>query len=150
MSEQVKALIKQIYSAVKGLREQFPERPFTPDGHMVGSIGEMYASQDYGVKLSGITNPIHDGIVNGRQVQVKATQRSGVELKGETDLLLVLKINEDGEYEEIYNGDGVRPWQSLEHRKPTKAGEKSISIKQLKALNETVNAKDRIKRIEKQ
>ncbi|MFA5893992.1 MAG: hypothetical protein WC903_08550 [Candidatus Margulisiibacteriota bacterium] len=147
MSEQVKELIKQIYSAARGLRELFPERPFTPDGHMVGSIGEMYASQDYGIKLSGITNPIHDGVVNGRKVQVKTTQRSGVELKGETDLLLVLKIDEDGGYEEIYNGDGVRPWRSLAHRKPTKSGEKSISIKQLKVLNNTVNVIDKIKRV---
>lgn len=45
-----------------------------------------------------------------------------------------MKINPDGSFEEIYNGDGNIPWKSLFRRKPTKAGEISISLKQLKEL----------------
>jgi hypothetical protein len=145
--EKVEKLIRQIYTAVRGLNKIFPERPFTPDGHMVGSIGEMYGTEYYGIKLLGITEPIHDGEIGERKVQIKATQRSSVDLKGETDLLLVLKIKENGDFEEIYNGDGKRPWQLLLHRKPTRAGEKSISLNQLRKLNDSVESKDRIKRL---
>ncbi|MGL5504982.1 MAG: DUF6998 domain-containing protein, partial [Aeromonas veronii] len=33
-------LVQQLYSTVEELEEMFPGRLFTPDGHMVGSIGE--------------------------------------------------------------------------------------------------------------
>lgn len=114
---------------------------------MVGSIGEMYGALDYGISLSGITEKDIDGVVNGRKVQIKTTQRDSVDLRGETELLLVLKIDQNGDYLEIYNGDGIRPWQSLAHRKPTRAGERSISLTQLSKLNKGVKAADRIKRI---
>jgi hypothetical protein len=68
-------------------------------------------------------------------------------LRGLSDLLLVLKINLDGSFEEIYDGDGKRPWQSLRHRKETRAGGTSISLKQLKKLNAAVDERDRLIRI---
>jgi hypothetical protein len=40
MDERFSELLKQIYSAVEQLEAMFPGRHFTPDGHMVGSIGE--------------------------------------------------------------------------------------------------------------
>lgn len=33
-------LVKSLYSIVEDLEEMFPGRHFTPDGHMVGSLGE--------------------------------------------------------------------------------------------------------------
>jgi len=37
--------VAKIYEAVEELRQEFPGRPFTPDGHLVGSIGEVIASK---------------------------------------------------------------------------------------------------------
>jgi hypothetical protein len=34
-------LIRQLYSVVVALEEEFEGRKFTPDGHLVGSIGEV-------------------------------------------------------------------------------------------------------------
>jgi len=123
-------------------------RPFTLDGHMVGSIGEFIGKYYYSIDLYPPSHTIHDGSWNGRDVQIKATQRNSVDLKGLTDLLLVLKINPDGTFKEIYNGDGRRPWKSLSHRKITGAGEISISLRQLSILNEQVNQKDKIYKIQ--
>ena len=122
-------------------------RPFTHDGHIVCSIVEIYAQECYGVQLYPPSQQGHDGAWQKREVQIKATQRTSVELKGPSDLLLVLKINPDGSFEEMYNGDGKRPWQSLAHRRPTRAGEISISLVQLKELNKSVSEKDKIPRL---
>jgi len=134
MINEAKTLIGQILKASAQL-SLITKRPFTPDGHMVGSIGEVYAQQYYGVELYPPSHKEHDGIWRGREVQIKATQRTSVELKGPSELLLVLKINSDGSFEEVYNGDGKSVWQSLGHRKATRAGEIGISIEQLKKLN---------------
>ncbi len=140
-------LIREIYSIVSELRKKYPNRSFTPDGHMVGSLGEVYAAEKYGIKLFKNSHPRYDGEINGRKIQIKTTQGKGVEINGEYELLLVLRINDDGEFDEIYNGDGIRPWISLKHRKQTKAGEIYISLKQLAELNENVKPEDKILRV---
>ena len=98
---------------------------------MVGSIGEVYSEFYYGIELYPPSHKGYDGKWSGREVQIKATQGTYVRLKGPSDLLLVLKINPDGSFEEIYNGDGKILWQSLSHRKPTRAGEVGVTLKQL-------------------
>jgi len=40
-------LVKQLYKIVKEFERLFPERRFTPDGHLVGSIGEVIAKHRY-------------------------------------------------------------------------------------------------------
>lgn len=146
MYDEIQNLIGQIFKLSEQL-SSLTKRPFTPDGHMVGSIGEVYAKEYYGVELYSPSHQGHDGIWKGREVQIKASQRKSVELKGLSDLLLVLKINSDGSFEEIYNGDGKSPWQSLAHRKATRAGEISISFEQLKKLNATVSNENKIPRL---
>jgi hypothetical protein len=128
-------------------------RPFTPDGHMVGSIGEAHAAFAYGVELHRPGYPTHDGNVvvlgKSREVQVKLTRRSDVAIKGFYDLLLVFRLNENGEFEEVYNGDGRRPWQLLieKGRKPAKNGEINITLNALRQLNSSTSTDDRIEKL---
>lgn len=140
---EVQNLVGQILKLSSQLTD-LTKRPFTPDGHMVGSIGEVYAQEYYGIKLHPPSHKGHDGKWKDKEVQVKATQRKSVVLKGVSELLLVFKINPDGSFEEIYNGDGKRPWEVLSHRKATRAGEISISLDRLRELNGTVAPKDKI------
>jgi hypothetical protein len=67
-------LVAALYEVVAELEAMFPGRHFTPDGHLVGSIGEALASYHYGVTLSSASTECHDGECEGRSVQVKATQ----------------------------------------------------------------------------
>jgi hypothetical protein len=143
MNDEIIELIRQIFRTSERL-SSLTGRPFTPDGHMIGSIGELYAQEYYGVGLYRPGHKGHDGVWSGREVQIKATQRTSVDLKGPSDLLLVLRISPDGSYEEIYNGDGKRPWQSLAHRKISSMGEISISVRQLRELNTTAAEEDRM------
>ena len=121
-------------------------RPFTLDGHAVGSIGEVYARECYMVRLHRPCYPNDDAVWNGHSVQIKATQGQSVELRGISDYLLVFRINRDGTCEEIYNGDGKIPWRSLDGRKKTKTGHVSIQFTKLKALNLQSNKRILLKR----
>lgn len=143
---QIKQLIANIFTVCAELT-QITGRPFTADGHLVGSMGETFGKYYYGIDLYPPSNKGHDGTWRGRKVQIKATQRNSVDLKGETELLLVLKIYPDGTFDEIYNGDGKKPWISLGHRKQTRAGEINITFSRLRELNKEVLPEDRIPRI---
>ncbi len=140
-------LLKQIYTAVAGLEEMFPGRHFTPDGHMVGSFGEVIAAFHYGVELYPHGHREFDGRKCGKEIQVKATQRDSVDLKPCSGFLLVLKLEQNGAFEEIYNGDAERVWNSLSRRKATKAGEESITLRQLRIQQADVREEEKIARV---
>ena len=50
----IPALIAQLFSTVQALNTLYPGRPFTPDGHLVGSIGEVVAADTYGLTLEKV------------------------------------------------------------------------------------------------
>jgi hypothetical protein len=141
-----KKLIQNLYTIVRELEGMFPGRRFTLDGHMVGSIGEAFADYHYGVELYPPSHKVHDGVADGVQIQIKTTQKTGVEIKHKPDKLLVFKLEKDGDLREIYNGDGKRVWGFLSKKKPNDRGEKSISISQLSKLNREVPVELRIPR----
>jgi len=134
--ERFKGAIRSIYVAVTELEAAFPERRFTPDGHMVGSIGEAIAHHYYGVKLYPPGVARVDGEWQKRPIQIKATQGRDTYLKEpkEGDLLLVLHLMKSGEHKVVYFNDAMRVWKSREGVKVTKAGEKFVSFRQLNAL----------------
>ncbi len=42
--------VATIYRAAAALSVKYPNRPFTPDGHLVGSIGEVVAAEALGLR----------------------------------------------------------------------------------------------------
>ena len=67
-------LIRNLYNIVAELEEMFTGRPFTPDGHMVGSLAECFAEYYYALNLLACSNPGHDARLDDCQVEIKATQ----------------------------------------------------------------------------
>ena len=53
-------IIREIYRLVEELELIYPGRKFTPDGHLVGSIGEAFAAEHYGMTLLPAGAAIHD------------------------------------------------------------------------------------------
>ncbi|WP_198422209.1 DUF6998 domain-containing protein [Gimesia chilikensis] len=99
--------IQDIYALVDHLESLFPGRHFTPDGHMVGSIGEVLAEEQYDLELYEASEPLHDAISKcGREVQIKATQSSRIALRGDRapEHPIVLSLNADGRTAEVFNG----------------------------------------------
>ena len=97
LKDQAAEKIKELYEISAELERLFPGRHYTPDGHMIGSIGEALAASYYGLELFPASAETHDArAADGRLVQIKATQISRISLSSEPQWLLVLRIHRDG------------------------------------------------------
>ena len=135
--------VRTLIATVRALEALYPGRSFTLDGHLVGSIGEVLAAELYNLVLLPASSRCHDGTCPvGRQVQIKLTQRSRVALSEEPDFLLVLRLDDDGNVHEVYNGPGRLPWAAAGREQ--KNGQRSISIAKLIAMSSGVAAEERI------
>ena len=78
IQEMVAEKIKTLYRVSHELEQLFPGRHYTPDRHMIGSIGEALAACCYGLALFEASAETHDAKApDGRLVQIKATQLTG-------------------------------------------------------------------------
>ncbi len=141
-------LIKQLYSTVSELEAMFPGRHFTPDGHMVGSIGECLVADAYGLELLVASNKGYDAVdSNGMQIEIKATQAKFVAFRSEPEHAIIIKIMPDGTFEEAYNGPGNLIWQQFKGKALPSNGQYQISINKLMELNRQVHESLRVPRI---
>lgn len=137
--------IRKIYEITRELEEMYPGRHFTPDGHMVGSIGEVVAAEEYGLELFEASHPVHDARAqDGRLVQIKATQGDRIAIGERPEYLIVLKIDRDGGFEEVYNGPGDIAWSLVGKRQKT--GQCHVSLAKLRAAMAEVPERDRLPR----
>lgn len=132
---EVPRLVRDLYKVVSRLEELFnnTNRKFTPDGHLVGSIGEVLAAYMYDLTLHPASHPLHDAISqDGLEVQIKATQGKKVGLRGEPTYLVVLRIEKNGLPTVVYNGPGKCAWDACGPMQ--KNGQRSISLSKLGEL----------------
>ena len=135
--DEVPALIRDLYAIVGKLESIFPGRHFTPDGHLVGSIGEALAGTYYGIELCRASTEGYDGVREGRKVEVKATQGDRIALSSCPEHLLVFKLNENGSFDECFNGPGHLAWALVANRKSTKNGQHQVSLAALRRMMAT-------------
>lgn len=104
--------VARIYEAVEELEARYPGRKFTPDGHLVGSIGEVVAAEALGLTLYPASYPGHDAFDARGDVQIKMTGRTGksVSLYATCMRLVVLKVVSPQEAEIVYDGPGEPVW----------------------------------------
>jgi hypothetical protein len=139
-------LIRDLYRIVGELEQMF-ERPFTPDGHMVGSIGECLVRYYYGVELTACSTEGCDAIWRGRSVEIKATQGDCVALRCEPQHLIAIRLDAHGGFEEIYNGPGTPVWSLVRHRPVPRNGQYQVRLSTLRRLMKTVPDEQRIPKI---
>jgi len=140
--EEVPILIGDLLKTTQRLNDLFNGRPFTPDGHLVGSIGEVVAEYIYGIRLEACSTPQVDAHTpDGRSVQIKLTGENGTsfgfrwstKFAGEApELLIALKLTKNG-FEEIYNGPF--PVNLLNGRKDSTNGQLKITVSKLRQMN---------------
>jgi len=146
--DKFQGLIKQLYSTVSELEAMFPGRHFTPDGHMVGSIGECLVADAYGLELKTASNKGFDAIArNGKEVEIKATQAKSVAFRSEPEHTIIIKILPNGKFEEAYNGPGKLVWKQFAGKKTPSNGQFQISLNKLKELNKQVSDSSRVPRV---
>ncbi len=114
----VERYLEDLYTASEGLEALFPGRKFTLDGHLVGSIGEVVAAYVFDLDLNPASTLGHDAkATDGRAVEIKFTQGTGVAIRHEPEHLIVLH----------------RPWRStarhgLLHRNPNRSAGAGSSL----------------------
>lgn len=147
--EKFQNLVRELYSTVGELESIFPGRHFTPDGHMVGSIGECLVADAYDLELMVASNKGYDALAtsSGKQVEINATQSKSAAFRSQLNHAIVIKILPDGTFEEIYNGPGSLVWQQFNGKALPSNGQYQISLNKLKALNKQVSESDRVSRI---
>ena len=135
----LQSLVKQLYSAVKELEEMFPGRHFTPDGHMVGSLGECLVADAYDLELRTASNKGYDAVTaDGLEVEIKATQSESVAFRSNPSYTIVIKLFPDGTFDEIYNGPGHLVWDQFIGKRLPSNGQYQISLTKLRKLNNDV------------
>jgi len=149
-AEKLASVIRRLFQTCADLESMFPGRPFTPDGHPMGSIGEVMAKARYGLRLAAPSTKGRDAYArDGRAVEVKATsaRRGGSTQIGFSEdplgvHVLVLRVTSDGELREEFNGPGE---SLLDHLSPrSKNGQRTISLARLRAFGKGIPLSDRL------
>lgn len=124
--------VARIYKAVEELEAKYSRR-FTPDGHLVGSIGEVVAAEALGLSLHPMSRPGHDARdAEGCDVQIKMTAGRSVSMYADCQRLVVLRVVSPEEAEIVYDGPGAPAWVLAS--KAGKNGQRVVSLKKLRTL----------------
>ena len=126
--------VAKVYEAIAELEATFPERKFTMDGHLVGSIGEVVAAEALGLKLHPMSKPGHDAYdaKDNVDVQIKMTAGKSVAMYATCERLVVLQIISPKEAEIVYDGPGQRVWEQA--GKVAKNGQRVIGLHKLRKI----------------
>lgn len=141
---EVGSLLGALYRIVNRLEALFPGRKFTPDGHLVGSIGEALAAHMFGLRLLPASAPGHDAITADERtnVQIKLTQGQSVSIRSEPQHLIVLRLSSNLGVDVVYNGLGASVWP--ETGKLQSNGTRTISVSKLKEIDSAVPDSNRL------
>jgi hypothetical protein len=127
--------IERIYAAVRELEQLYPGRPFTPDGHLVGSIGECLVAEAYDLRLMPPSNGGYDAVsACGKKVEIKATQGQRVAFRSEPEHCIVVQLSKSGTFRTIYDGPGHPIWSRFVGKKRPSNGQFQISLSTLARL----------------
>jgi hypothetical protein len=144
------ALVADLHGVVEALEALHPGRKFTPDGHLVGSLGEVAAVALFEITLHNASNKGCDAVTRvGRNVEIKATYGTGeVRVRrsshGIADDLLVLKLSKDGRVEVVFNGPYAVAHRLVADKGDTSNGQVPMRLSRLRALNATVPDGERV------
>lgn len=143
-TDRLPEIISELYQVVRNLEEMFPGRHFTPDGHLIGSIGECLAAYHYGLELLPASSRGADAVKGSIRVEIKATQAGRIGIRSKPEHLLVLQLDKQGSFKEIYNGPGSKVWEEVAGKPVPSNGQYQISLAKLKSLMELVPEEERM------
>ena len=137
MDESVIAGVKRIFDECRRLSE-LTGRPFSPDGHLIGSLGEVFAAETLNLRLMTPSNRGFDAVDdNGQKVEIKATTRTSIALSAagtDAKRLVVVQFDENGQGRITYDGPADAAWAAA--GPPQANGHRQISVATLKRLAE--------------
>ena len=126
------APVASIYEATAQLEAMYPGRSFTPDGHLVGSIGEVIAAEALGLTLYPMSKAGHDAYDANGDVQIKMTAGKSIAMYSCCVRLVVLRVTSPREAEIVYDGPGRAAWDQA--GKMGKNGQRVVTLSKLHAI----------------
>ena len=128
--------MRQVFDACRRLSE-ITDRPVSPDGHLVGSIGEVLAAEIFDLKLVPPSTRGYDATDHeGCKVEIKTTTRGSVALSAadpDAERLIVLRLDSLGRPDVVYDGPCGQVWSAA--GKPQKNGQRRISLSTIRGLS---------------
>ena len=107
INDAVKHIIATIFSAQNALRDLAPDYRWAGMGNLLGDYGEFICIKHYELEKAPSGSKDYDALTkDGKTVQIKTNHAaSTIGFRGEADLMLVVYVADDGEFEEPYYGD---------------------------------------------
>ena len=107
INDAVKHIIATIFSAQNALRDLAPDYRWAGMGNLLGDYGEFICINHYELEKAPSGSKDYDALTkDGKTVQIKTNHAaSTIGFRGEADLMLVVYVADDGEFEELYYGD---------------------------------------------
>ena len=139
-----KKKISEIFGIANELGRAFNITKCTPDGHLLGAIGQIAAKIAFGLKLGSALEGHNCTWSDGDRIldiQVGCTGRDSIAIRKEPKYLIALEIAEEGKIYLLYNGPGKYVWEKIERQKQS---QKYASKKQLRDAQMEVNPKSQI------
>ncbi len=102
----IQYILASIFAAQKALRTLAPEFNWSGLGNLLGDFGELVAIEHYGlVKAPSGSDGYDAKTSDGKTVQIKTNYAAKqIGFRGKSDLILVIGVNDDGTWQEIYFG----------------------------------------------
>lgn len=140
--EAVQHMLASIFTAQRALRSLAPEYRWTGLGNLLGDFGEFVAINHYDLtKAPGGSSGYDASTSDGKTVQIKTNYHANqIGFRGEADLLLVVGVNPDGTWSEVYFGDFAVVRENS--RYSARDNKHMIAISKLKALDPDINPAD--------
>ena len=102
--EALKGVMASLFASQRTLKALAPEFKWAGLGNLLGDYGEFIATTVYGLKKAPSGSNGFDAITaDGKTVPVKTNYAANqIGFRGAADLLLCLKIKDNGDWEELY------------------------------------------------
>src|SRR4030042_3679091 len=143
-AREFKKKIAEVYNIANELGKAFDIDRCTPDGHLLGAIGQIAAKiafkLEFGSPKAG-HNCTWSADSKKVNVQVGCSGRGSIPLRKEPEHLIALEIGETGRIRLLFNGPGHYVWSRIEHQR---SSQKSVSCNTLLQAQQEVDAKDQI------
>ena len=119
-AHEFKKRIASIYEIANELGREFNISKCTPDGHLLGAIGQIAAKIAFGLQF-GSNEKEHNCTWSDKgkilNIQVRSTGRGSVAIRKEPEYLIAIEITETGRLYLLYNGPGKFVWEMVRHQK---------------------------------
>lgn len=132
----IQHLLASIFASQRSLKVLAPEFNWSGLGNLLGDFGELVAIDAYQLTKAPSGSSSYDATTaDGKTVQIKTNfAASQIGFRGTADLLLVLGVEDDGQWSELYFGPFAPVLAAS--RESGRDNKKMIAVSKLKKLQE--------------